>query len=133
MSDLLKFSIPGKPEYVQMVRLAIGSVACKANFDMETVEDIKVAVSEACKNVFCHGFEGFSNCYEITCKMDENEMCIDVKGAHGGEDLVKHEKPCTNCPDDGNLALAVIRSLMDHVEIETGEDGNRHIVMVKNR
>ena len=35
MSDVLNFSVPGKPEYVQMLRLAIGSVACKSGFDVE--------------------------------------------------------------------------------------------------
>ena len=35
MVDKLNCTIPGKPEYIQMVRLAIGSVAGKFNFDVE--------------------------------------------------------------------------------------------------
>ena len=49
MLDVLNFSIPGKPEYIQMLRLAIGSIAGKSGFDVEKIEDIKVAVAEACK------------------------------------------------------------------------------------
>lgn len=133
MSDLLQFSIPGKPEYVQMVRLAIGSIAGKAAFDMDAAEDIKVAVAEACKNVFCHGFEGFSNRYEIRCEIDENSITIDVIDACSGHDLVKHQKPCSKCPDDGNLGVLVIKSLMDDVEIKEDKDGNKSIRMVKNK
>ena len=55
MADKLKFVIPGKPEYITMVRLAVGSIADTAGFDYEEIEDIKTAVSEACKNITCHG------------------------------------------------------------------------------
>lgn len=131
MADLLKFTIPGKPEYVQMVRLAIGSIAGKANFDMDAIEDIKVAVAEACKNVFCHGFEAFTNCYEITCTIDESDLRIDVTDLCSGHDLVKHSKPCQNCPDEGNIGVIVIKSLMDEAEIKEDQNGNKSIRMVK--
>jgi len=44
--DNLEFIIPGKPEYLTMVRLAIGSIAATAGFNLDAVEDIKTAVSE---------------------------------------------------------------------------------------
>ena len=56
MADKIKFIIPGKPEYLTMVRLAIGSVAGVADFNLDEIEDIKTAVGEACKNISCHGF-----------------------------------------------------------------------------
>ena len=61
--DNLKFIIPGKPEYLTMVRLAISSIATTAGFDLDAVEDIKTAVCEACKNVSCHALRyGHSYC-----------------------------------------------------------------------
>ena len=47
MGDLLKFSIPGKPEYVKIAKLAVGSAAGTANFNIEAIEDIEIAVGEA--------------------------------------------------------------------------------------
>ena len=41
MADRIKFIIPGKPEYMTMVRLAIGSVSDVAGFNFEEIEDIK--------------------------------------------------------------------------------------------
>ena len=133
MSDVLKFSIPGKPEYVQMVRLAIASLAGKANFDIEAVEDIKAAVAEACKIVFCHGFDGFSTCYEIICEIEEGGMTITASDACSGHDLVKSSRPCYRCPDEGDLAVAVMESLMDSVRVEIDPDGKKNIRMVKNK
>ena len=45
MADTLRFVIPGKPEYMTMVRLAIGSIADTAGFDIDQIEDIKVALA----------------------------------------------------------------------------------------
>lgn len=53
MSDILQFSIPGKPEYVQMLRLAVGSAPAKTGLIWEQTEDIKVAVEEACNLLTC--------------------------------------------------------------------------------
>ena len=133
MRDVLKFSIPGRPEYVQMVRLAIASVAGKADFDVYDVEDIKEAVAEASKIVFCHGYEGFSTCYEIICEIEEACLAITVRDSCTGHDLVKDSKPCENCPDDGNLAVAVMRSLMDSVDVKLDPEGNKIVKMVKNK
>jgi len=133
MADVLKFSIPGKPEYVQMVRLAIASIAGKANFDVDAVEDIKEAVAEASKIVFCHGNEGFSTSYEIVCEIEENSMTITASDACSEHNLVKSSKPCCKCPDEGNLAVEVMKSLMDNVEVGFDPDGNKIIKMVKNK
>lgn len=38
MADKIKFIIPGKPEYLTMVRLALGSIADTAGFDLEEIE-----------------------------------------------------------------------------------------------
>lgn len=133
MPDVLKFSIPGKPVYVQMVRLAIASIAGTANFDVDAVEDIKVAVAEACKTVSCHGFERFSNTYDIICEICENSMSITVKDAQSGRDLVKENRPCSNCPSEGDMALDVMESLMDDVQVIDGKTGSKSIKMVKNK
>lgn len=133
MKDLFKFTIPGKPEYVQMVRLAIGSIAGQAGFDIEKVDDITLSVSEACKNITCHGHEGFSNCYEVMCELTEASMLITVEDTSCSHDIVKNCKPCASCPNEGNLAVDIIRSLMDRVEENTSSDGKKKIVMEKNR
>ena len=131
MSELFKFQIPGKPDYVQMVRLAIASIAGKADFDVDAVEDIKVAVAEACKIISCHGFDGFSECYDIICEITEEKLTIRIDDAGHGHDLIKGSKPCEKCPDDGDMALIVMESLMDKVEVKMGKTKIDGIKMVK--
>ena len=92
--DNLKISIPGKPEYLTMVRLAATSIASMAGFDIEAAEDIKTAVSEACKNVACHGSSGFSTKYEIECNVDKGSIEIIVRDDCDCHTLEKTCKPC---------------------------------------
>ncbi len=131
MNDLLKFSIPGKPKYVQMVRLAIASIAGQVGFDVEKVEDMTVAVSEACKLVTCHGQEKFSENYDVIVEIDGESISITVSDFSSGHNIEKEFRQCMKCPEEGNLARFVIESLMDSVETTENEKGNKSIKMVK--
>lgn len=133
MADKIKFNIPGKPEYLTMVRLAIGSVADTMGFDIEEIEDIKTAVSEACKNVSCHGLDGFAEEYSVECEADEGYLEIRVTDNSDGQVLERLAKPCQTCPSEGNLAIFVIQSLMNEVEILDGTQGKKTIKMVKSK
>jgi serine/threonine-protein kinase RsbW len=46
--DVVKIGIPAKPDYILAVRLAISAVAERAGFNIEDIEDLKVAAAEAC-------------------------------------------------------------------------------------
>lgn len=131
MTDILTFSIPGKPEYVQMVRLAIGSIANKAEFDVEKVDDIEVAVGEAFKLVTCHGHDGWGEKYELEVKVNEDKMEIKVSDNCVTHDIEKTCRQCARCPEDGDLSVFVMNSLMDEIEMMSSENGNRSIRMVK--
>ena len=131
MADKLKFVIPGKPEYITMVRLAVGSIADTAGFDYEEIEDIKTAVSEACKNITCHGSEGFAEEYEVECIVEKDRIQITVRDTSEAHNLKKLKKPCLDCPNEGNLSLYVINTLMSDVEIIKEENCKNTIKMIK--
>lgn len=51
MPDLIKIETPANPKYLPAMRLLIGGLCAAKNTDLETIEDIKMAVGE-CANVF---------------------------------------------------------------------------------
>lgn len=131
--DNLKIEIPGKPAYLSAVRLAISSIATTAGFSLDDIEDIKTAVTEACKNVSCHGVDGFSDKYEVDLAVGEGHLEITVKDdcdAHVYEEMPEQ---CQRCPQDCDLGVMVIKSLMNEVEIVCPDEGAGHksIRMVK--
>jgi serine/threonine-protein kinase RsbW len=133
MADRAKFTIPGKPAYLTMVRLAIGAIADMMGFDIEEIEDIKTAVSEACKNISCHGLSGFAEEYTVECVADDKYLEIYVTDNSSGHVLEKVAKPCLDCPNEGNLGIFVIQSLMNEVELIDNTQGKKTIKMVKRK
>ncbi len=131
MEDKLQFVIPGKPEYITIVRLAVGSAANSAGFNVEEIEDIKTAVGEACKNISCHGSEGFAEQYQVDCIIKEGIMEIYVTDTSSSHKLKKLQKPCLDCPNEGDLGLYVIKSLMTSVEVIDEPNCKKAIKMTK--
>lgn len=129
--DHLKFIIPGKPEYLTMVRLAISSIAASAGFDVEMTEDIKTAVCEACKTIACHGYTNLSDKYDVECSVGEGMIEIVVKDECVEHTIEKECSTCYDCPNNGDLSSFVIESLMDSVEFAAFDDGRKIIRMVK--
>ncbi len=131
MVDLLKFSIPGKPDYVGVVRLAVSSVANRAGFDIEAIEDIKVAVSEACNNAILHGIH--ENCcnYEVACFLDEKKLTIVIDDQGEGYNTIDYLEPDLKHPKEGGLGIFIIKTLMDEVEIMSDKIKGTTIKMTK--
>ncbi len=128
--DELKFIIPGKPAYLTMIRLAISSIATTAGFDLDAIDDIKTAVSEACKNISCHGYDGFSEQYELDCFVEQGRIEITIMDGDS-HSIYKDKKPCKQCPQEGDLGVYVIKTLVNEVDFGISENGNKKITMVK--
>ncbi len=48
MNDNIKFQIPAKAEYISTVRLLTSSIMANLKLNIEEIEDMKMAVAEAC-------------------------------------------------------------------------------------
>ena len=132
MTDILKLQLPGKPQYVSTVRMVIASLANSAGFDVEAIEDMKVAVSEACTNVVCHGTNG-DDLYEISCEISDEQFCVSVQDQGEGVDMDQYQAPNLDCPKEGGLGLFIIQTLMDEVESISEPGKGTKIRMVKYR
>ncbi|MBQ4576710.1 MAG: ATP-binding protein [Firmicutes bacterium] len=132
MTDILKLQLPGKPQYVSTVRMVIASLANSVGFDVEAIEDMKVAVSEACTNAVCHGGSG-ENLYEVSFELSDEQLCICVQDQGEGYDMNEYQKPDLDCPKEGGLGLFIIQTLMDEVESISEPGKGTKIRMVKYR
>lgn len=130
MTDMMKFSVPGKPEYVGPIRMAISCLANSFGFDIEAIEDIKVAVSEACNNAVCHRSSG-SGEYEVSCQLLEDRFVVSVFDSGGGYNVEAYKEPNFENPREGGFGLYIIKALMDEVDIFTEVGIGTRIQMVK--
>lgn len=133
MKDNFKLLVPGKPEYVGAVRLAVSSLANNAGFDIEAIEDIKVAVSEACTNIVLHGTPESDDIieYQVCCEICDGKLIIYVEDSGKGYDINRYKAPETPSEKEGGLGLFIIKALMDEVEITSEVGVGTNIKMIK--
>ena len=132
MSDKFKFIIPGRPEYIPTMRLALGGIASQAGFDVEEIDDIKTAVGEACQLIYCHEMAGYCKEYTLECELEQGRL--EIKVINSSDELMeKTNKRCLDCPNEGEIGKLLIRTLMDEVDVCCDSDGRKTITMIKTK
>lgn len=119
-NDLIKLTIPNKPDYVGVVRLTTSAIASRIGFNIEEIEDIKVAIAEACIDALDKSED---LCIEYKVCLDK--LIIYVRNVTEDESSEKSKEK--------ELGILIIKSLMDEVifneqgieMIKFIEDGNK--------
>ncbi|NEU32599.1 anti-sigma B factor RsbW [bacterium LRH843] len=123
-ADHIQIRIPAKPEYVGVVRLTVSGIANRHGFAYDDIEDMKIAVGEACTNIVNHAYQNggmmnasfdlFNDRIEIV--ITDRGQSFDVESIRKDLAPVEAKKPIKNLKE-GGLGLFLINSLMDKVEI----------------
>lgn len=130
--DCIEFIVAGKPEYIDAVCLAIKIFAEDKGFNEEKLEDIELASKEACKIVICHKRDGYASKYKVKCEGLEDGIKIAVEDVSCEKRIrIPEQRICLNCPEEGNVCLELIKSLMDEAQIEQKKEETCSITMVK--
>jgi serine/threonine-protein kinase RsbW len=128
--ELVELRIPSRPEWVALARLAAATVANRLHFSIEEIEDVKLAVAEACTAVIQH--EGHGEFIDLTCEALSDLLRIRVRdsGRHG---LQLSEAPNMNFDEAriAGLGVFLIRTLMDEVSYDVSPQTGTDLLMVK--
>jgi serine/threonine-protein kinase RsbW len=127
----VRLTIPAKPEYITLGRLALTAIAGVRPVSDEALHDLKLALTEACTNSVKHayGTNGVGSVdivYELladrlTVEVGDAGSGFDPNGGRAGEDEL----------EEGGLGIAIIRALTDEVEIGEREGGGSRLRFVK--
>jgi len=132
---LVRLEIPPRSPYVGVVRLAVSSLARSAGLDEEKVDDIKIAVSEACANAVLNNEEaGVDDPVSITWDEDNGAVLIEVADRGptidaSGTDEVDTQGFSTRAV----MSIALLKSLVDGCEFEAREGGGMTTRLKINR
>jgi serine/threonine-protein kinase RsbW len=112
--DEIKIHLPQKADYLGFIRLSVSGLASRMGFDIDAIEDIKVAVSEVCSRIISMNQDASAN-YDITFQLSESGLkAVFSTENHPGCDIFEGES--------GDFAKAIICSLMDEFEITYGQN-----------
>ncbi|MBI3923182.1 MAG: ATP-binding protein [Armatimonadetes bacterium] len=132
--SIIEVRIPSDTEFVRVVRLAVSGVASLMPFTYEEIEDLKLAVSEACSNAILHAHEGNGGEQVVVqLAMQADRLSISVQDRGAGiplEHRRKASRPPSELSEQG-LGLFLIQALMDEVHYDTAKDTGTNVRMVK--
>lgn len=126
---VVELRIPSKAEWVAVARLAVAAVANRLNFSIEDIEDVKLAVAEACTNCIQHAHG--SDQIEITCETESDSLTVRVRDYGHGTRPEPVASRSAEEPRVGGLGVFLIRSLMDSVEYDVHPERGTNLVMTK--
>ena len=129
-NDVITIKLPSKAEYVSIARLAASVISNTVGFDIEDIDDIKVAVGEACNNAVLHG-NNEEEVYEIAFKLSDEKIHIEVKDNGIGFDEEKYEEPDLENLKGNGLGIYIMKSLMDEVDIIANDKDGTTLKLVK--
>ncbi|AMW12011.1 anti-sigma regulatory factor [Streptomyces qaidamensis] len=121
----LRFS--ALPEHVRTARLVAAAVARRAGVDEAVLDEVRLAVGEACSRaVGLHQTGGISAPVKVLLIEEEKQFSIEVGDevphAVAGEGGAGPGDPDAETDED-EMGLAVISGLVDDVEVSAGEHG----------
>ena len=119
----VRLTIPAKPEYITLSRLALSGLSRVRRFGDDTLADLKLALTEACSNSVRHAYGDGEGHVDISFELREDRLIVEV--ADDGTGFVPGETSRNGGGElaEGGLGLAIIRSIADEVEIGDGPGG----------
>jgi serine/threonine-protein kinase RsbW len=127
--ELVELRIPARAEWVALARLAAATVANRLQFSIEEIEDVKLAVTEACTAAIQH--EGHGEFILLTCEALADSLRVRVRD--NGRPSVRIEREPMNFDEArvAGLGIFLIRTLMDEVSYDVHPQHGTELLMVK--
>lgn len=128
----VELQIPALSAYVGIVRLALSSLARTAGLDEERVDDLKIAVSEACANaVLACERAGGGGPIAVTWDQNDGRLVIEIGGPGEGLDPRSVDLSDTQSVRFA-MSAELLRSLVDELEFTKRRGGgvSTHISFV---
>ena len=119
----VRLTIPARPEYITLCRLALTGIARVRPLSDEMLADLKLALTEAASNSVRHAY-GDENVgtVEISYHLLPDRLVIEVTDEGGGFDPVAAEGLSEEL-SEGGLGIAIIRAIADDMQIGTQPGG----------
>ena len=120
-ADQVTVRMPADGAYLSVLRTATAGLAARLDFTLDDIEDMRIAVDEACAMLLSQAIPGSS--LECNFALSPDDMTITVS------------VPCLNPrpPSGETFAWTVLSALADTVEAQVGPGDRLAIVMRKGR
>jgi serine/threonine-protein kinase RsbW len=119
--DQVKVTMPAEGAYLSVLRTATAGLAARLDFTLDEIEDLRIAVDEACAMLLSQAIPGTD--LACTFDLDSDQMTITVS--------VVAAEP--RMPARDTFAWTVLSALAGTVDSQLGPDDQVSIVLLKRR
>lgn len=120
---VVELEIPSKSAYVGVARLAIAAVARSAGLDEELVDDVKIAVSEACTNALLNNSDAGTDApVSISWTEHPDRVVIEVADRGAVYDFTGLD-PSDSQQMRLSMSAALLGSIVDETDFTPREGG----------
>lgn len=120
--DKFRLEFTSDPRFISTARLFAAAVARYYDCDEETVDDIKLAISEACTNAV--KAQDGDVPVGILARPEDSQVEFRVVDRAGGfDESAVTKEPITDDLAEGGIGLQIIRSLFPEAVVEPNPDG----------
>ena len=109
--EVVDLSVPADPAFLSVMRSATAGLGTHLNLPMDEVEDLQIAVDEAC-SLLLAGLEHSDRSLLTTFTVDRSTLTIRIDG------------PSAVLPDDSNFAWTMLHALSSGVTTGQNDDGS---------
>jgi serine/threonine-protein kinase RsbW len=128
-------TIPAKPEYITLGRLALTGIARTRDraWSQELLGDLKLALTEACTNSVRHAYGDGNGTVRIRYEVHPDRLVVEVEDHGEGFESAdaRHARLDEDELAEGGLGIAIIHALADEFEIGEGDAGGSRLRFVK--
>lgn len=116
--SLVDMLVPATPASLAPIRRAVTGLASAAGLPAARVDDVAVAVTEACANVVVHAYGGRGGIIEVKAAVDGQWLRVSVRDeGRGLVPRLRHTSPGLR------LGLQMMAALADETDFRAAEGG----------
>jgi len=129
---VVRLSFPAKADYLLLARLALSGVVRSLPIGPELLADLKLAVTEACGNAVRHAYGAGEGSVGVAFVVADDRLEMIVEDAGSGLELpvetLTAEQEIPVEPVEGGMGMAIIRAIVDELDVREGVDGRGTVV-----
>ena len=121
MRFVVDLTLPTDARLISQTRRTVSGYLERMGVASEVVDDVVLALDEACTNVMRHAFDGDTELFHLTAELGPDEIVVVVEDKGVGLPISKMHEPL-GAPEPtatSGRGLQMIRTLMTDVALET--------------
>ena len=119
--DIVTIKLPAAGAYLSVLRTATAGLAARLDFTLDEIEDLRIAVDEACAMLLTQAVPGADLECRFALEADSMRVSVAVLTLDGQE------------PSRDTFAWTVLAALAGEVDSEAGVDNRVTITLLKRR